>query len=57
MTFEEIFDQVTAMRQRRGRVSYRTLKRQFNLDEDALEDIKAEIIKEQCLAVDEVERR
>ena len=45
------------MRQRRGRVTYRTLKRQFNLDEDALEDIKAEIIKEQCLAVDEVERR
>ena len=38
MTFEEILDQALAMLQRRGRVAYRTLKRQFELDEDALED-------------------
>ena len=53
MTFEEILDQAIAMLERRGRVTYRTLKRQFNLDEDALEDLKAEIIKGQRLAVDE----
>jgi hypothetical protein len=53
MTFEEILDQALAMLQRRGRVTYRTLKRQFQLDEDALEDLKAEIIKGQRLAVDE----
>jgi TOMM system kinase/cyclase fusion protein len=53
MTFEEILDQAIAMLQRRGRVAYRTLKRQFTLDDDALEDLKVEIIKAQRLAVDE----
>jgi class 3 adenylate cyclase len=53
MTFEEILDQAMAMLQRRGRVTYRTLKRQFNLDDDALEDLKAELIQGQRLAVDE----
>jgi class 3 adenylate cyclase/tetratricopeptide (TPR) repeat protein len=53
MTFEEILDQALGMLQRRGRVTYRTLRRQFQLDDDALEDLKAEIIKGQRLAVDE----
>src|SRR5215475_3721173 len=53
MTFEEILDQATAMLQRRGRVPYRTLKRQFQLDDQALEDLKVELIKAQCLAADE----
>ena len=53
MSFEEIVDQALAMLQRRGRVAYRTLKRQFQLDEDALEDLKTELIKTQRLAVDE----
>ena len=34
MTFEEILDQALGMLQRRGRVTYRTLKRQFHLDEE-----------------------
>jgi hypothetical protein len=29
MTFEELLDHAMAMLQRRGRVAYRTLKRQF----------------------------
>jgi class 3 adenylate cyclase len=53
MTFEEILDQALGMLQRRGRVTYRTLRRQFQLDDDALEDLKTEIIKGQRLAVDE----
>jgi hypothetical protein len=53
MTFEEIVDHALAMLQRRGHVAYRTLKRQFNLDDEALEDLKTEIIKAQRLAVDE----
>jgi class 3 adenylate cyclase/tetratricopeptide (TPR) repeat protein len=53
MTFEEMLDQAIAMLQRRGRVTYRALKRQFQLDDDALEDLKAEIIKAQRLAADE----
>jgi hypothetical protein len=40
MTFEEIVDQAIAMVQRRGRVTYRMLKRQFDLDEEALADLK-----------------
>jgi hypothetical protein len=53
MTFEEIVDQALAMLQRRGRVAYRTLKRQFDLDEDALEDLKVELIDAQGVAADE----
>jgi hypothetical protein len=53
MTFEKIVDQAIAMLQRRNRVAYRTLKRQFHLDDEALEDLKTEIIKAQRLAVDE----
>jgi hypothetical protein len=36
MTFEEIVDQALAILQRRGRVAYRTLKRQFTPDDEAL---------------------
>src|SRR2546427_3316091 len=53
MSFEEILDQAIAMLQRRGRVTYRALQRQFNLADDVLEDLTAEIIKAQRLAVDE----
>jgi hypothetical protein len=35
MTFEEILDQAIAMLQRRGRLTYGTLKRQFQLDDTA----------------------
>ena len=40
MTFEEILDQATAMLQRRGRLTCRTLQRQFQLDDAALDDLK-----------------
>ena len=53
MAFEEVLDQAIALLQRRGRVTYRTLKRQFQLDDAALEDLTVEIIKGQRLAVDE----
>src|SRR5712691_8466984 len=56
MTFEEILDQAMAMLQRRGRLTYGTLKRQFQLDDAALEDLKNEFIYGQRLAVDEEER-
>ena len=56
MTFEEILDQAIAMLQRRGRLTYSTLKRQFQLDDAALEDVKNEFIYGQRLAVDEDER-
>jgi len=53
MTFEELLDQAIAMLERQGRVTYRALKRQFQLDDDVLEDLTVEIIKAQRLAVDE----
>jgi class 3 adenylate cyclase len=53
MTFEEVLDQAIALLQRRGRLTYRTLKRQFDLDDAALDDLKAELIYGQRLAVDE----
>src|SRR5262245_1893034 len=53
MTFEETLDQAIAMLQRRGRLTYGTLKRQFQLDDTALEDLKNELIEGQRLAVDE----
>ena len=37
MTFEELLDQAMAMLQRRGRVTYQTLRLQFQLDEEHLE--------------------
>jgi class 3 adenylate cyclase/tetratricopeptide (TPR) repeat protein len=55
MTFEDILDQAMAMLQRRGRLTYSTLKRQFQLDDAALEDLKNEFIYGQRLAVDEEE--
>jgi TOMM system kinase/cyclase fusion protein len=53
MTFEEILDQAIAMLRRRGRLTYGALKRQFQLDDAYLEDLKAELIEGQRLAVDE----
>ena len=53
MTFEDLLDQAIDMLQRRGRLTYRTLKRQFHLDDDVLEDLKVELIYGQRLAVDE----
>jgi hypothetical protein len=44
MTFEEMFDQAMAMLQRRWRVTYQTLKLQFQLDEERLETLKDAIL-------------
>jgi len=53
MDFYAVLAQVMELLQREGRVSYRALTRQFDLDNDYLEDLKAEIIKAKRLAVDE----
>jgi hypothetical protein len=53
MTFDEILTQLLELLRREGRVSYRALKRRFDLDEDYLEDLKAEIIQAKKVAVDE----
>ena len=56
MDFVAVLDQVIALLRQRGRLTYRTLKRQFELDDTVLEDLKEELIYGQRLAVDEDER-
>ena len=51
--FYEVLDQVVALLQQRGRVTYRALKREFQVDDAFLEDLKAELITAQRLAIDE----
>jgi hypothetical protein len=53
MTFDEVLAQVLALLQREKRVSYRALKRRFDLDDEYLEDLKDELIKAKRLAMDE----
>jgi len=53
MTFDELLTQAVELLQREGRVSYRALKRRFALDNDYLEDLKAELIDAKRLATDE----
>jgi len=53
MGFYEVLDQVVQLLRQRGRVTYRALKREFQLDDAFLEDLKDELIKAQRLAVDE----
>jgi hypothetical protein len=53
MTFDEVLAHVLDLLQREGRVSYRALTRRFELDDDYLEDLKAEIIQAKRLGIDE----
>ena len=53
MDFYQVVDQVVELLRHRGRVSYRALQRQFGLDDAYLEDLKAELIVAQRLAMDE----
>ena len=39
MTFDDILEQVITLLKRQGRVSYRALKRRFDLDEDYLDSL------------------
>ena len=43
MGFYDALDQVLELLRQRGRVSYRALKREFNLDDTALADLKEEL--------------
>ena len=56
MTFEEILDQAIALLQRRGRVTYSTLKLQFTLDDEQLAALKDELLYSQPQVVDDAGR-
>jgi class 3 adenylate cyclase/tetratricopeptide (TPR) repeat protein len=53
MDFYAVLDQVLDLLRQRGRVTYNALKRQFDLDDACLQDLKDEIIAAQRVAVDE----
>src|SRR5207249_3095993 len=53
MTFDEVLDHVRELLQQRGRVTYRSLKRRFALDDEYVEDLKGELIKAEGVAADE----
>src|SRR5258705_12662671 len=52
MKFSEVVEHASTLLQRKGRMTYRALKREFTLDDDTLEDLKFELITGQDLAVD-----
>ena len=52
MDFYEVLDQIIDLLRQRGRVSYQALKRQFDVDDAYLEDLKVELIEVQELARD-----
>ena len=56
MDFVAVVDQAIALLRQRGRLTYRTLQRQFHLDAAALDDLKDELIEGQRLAADEAGR-
>ena len=45
MKFSEIVKQAITLLQDSERITYRALKREFDLDDEALEDLKDELIK------------
>ena len=53
MKFSEIVEQASALLERKGRITYRALQREFTLDDEALEDLKAELIDGEQVARDE----
>ena len=53
MDFVAVVDQAIALLRQRGRLTYRTLQLQFQLDAEHLEALKDELIEGQRLAVDE----
>ena len=56
MDFVAVVDQAIALLRQRGRLTYRTLQLQFQLDAEHLEALKDELIEGQRLAADEAGR-
>ncbi len=53
MKFSEVVAQASALLQRKGRITYRALQREFDLDDEALADLKDELIDAEQVAHDE----
>ncbi len=53
MTFDEVLDQVRELLHQRGRVTYRSLKLRYQLDDEMLAGVADELISAERVAVDE----
>ena len=53
MTYDEVLAQVVELLQRDKRIAYRALKHRFGLDDEYVNDLKADLIKAKRLAMDE----
>jgi len=53
MTFDELLDATKRLLEHRKRLTYGALKRQFWVNDDFLEVLKAEIVQDPRVAVDE----
>ena len=53
MDLMEVLDQVQELLQRKGRITYRMLKAQFRLDDEAIVALREELIEGEGVAVDE----
>ena len=53
MTFDEVLDQVRDLLQQRGRVTYRSLKLRFQLDDEMLAGVSEELIEAERVAQDD----
>ena len=53
MTFDEVLDQVRELLQQRGRVTYRSLKLRYQIDDEVLTGVTDELIKAERVAADE----
>ena len=53
MKFSDLLTQARAWLQREGRLRYRSLQREFDLDGQALADLRDELIEGQRVAIDE----
>ena len=53
MTFDEVLDQIRELLRQRGRVTYRSLKLRYQLDDELLAGVTDELISAERVAVDE----
>jgi hypothetical protein len=53
VTFDEVLEQVRELLQSKGRVTYRSLKLRYQLDEELLAGVTDELISAERVAVDE----
>ncbi len=57
MTYDELLDATKKLLKHRKRLTYGALKRQFDIDDGCLEELKTEIIQDPRYVVDEGGKR